>query len=205
MLLQHRVIAPEELLQSPLAFPEGPVHGDVFIDDLVLLVIGTLCTPPPALMERAGRADEMYQDLGLPVKQDKSQGPSLNAEFWGAALDGKRGTLGYPLTRRASLAAATLCGLAYGLSGPELMRILGVWAFALSFKRELLSCLESAFELARKLSPRKGSKSRARSRTSCWPCASCGLSPKQTSGDPRSQVLVVVVCCALPTPRERGG
>ena len=32
--------------------------------------------------------------------------------------------------------AATLCGLAYGISGQDLLRILGVWAFALTFARE---------------------------------------------------------------------
>ena len=89
------------------------------------------------------------------MKPGKSLAGFLTGEFWGAELSGKSGRLGYRLERRSSLAAATLCALAYGVSGVELMRLLGVWTFVLGFRRELLAVLDSAFVMARSLPRRR--------------------------------------------------
>ena len=122
-----------------------------YIDDLVLLAVGEACRPPRALVERLARADAVYDKRDLPVKADKSGEPALAASFWGASLRGKEGLIGFSLERRAGLAAATLVGIRSGVSGGELLQLLGVWTFAAGFKREALSILGSAFVLAREL------------------------------------------------------
>ena len=84
LLLVHRVLTPSELMGSPLPVrPDRSVTGDVFIDDLVILVVGSLARPPPELVQRMGRADEMYRSVGLPVKHEKSTEPALEGEAWG--------------------------------------------------------------------------------------------------------------------------
>ena len=46
MLLRAGVLSPAELLQAPWPFPEGPSAGDVYVDDPVLLMVGSVCAPP---------------------------------------------------------------------------------------------------------------------------------------------------------------
>ena len=47
----NRVLDPEELLGGSPFVWDGEVFGDVYIDDLVLLVIGAMCAPPPLLVD----------------------------------------------------------------------------------------------------------------------------------------------------------
>jgi len=154
MLLSSRVLRPSELVGGSPFFGTTPLTGDVYIDDLVLLAVGEACRPPRELVERLARADAVYDKHNLPVKADKSGEPALAASFWGASLRGKEGLLGFSLERRAGLAAATLVGIRSGVSGGELLQLLGVWTFAAGFKREALAILGSAFVLAREL-PRR--------------------------------------------------
>ena len=46
LLLRHRVLQPDELLAGNGPLLQRPSYGDVYIDDLVLLVIGSLVAPP---------------------------------------------------------------------------------------------------------------------------------------------------------------
>ena len=52
---------------------------------------------------------------------------------------------GFGMGRRVSLMLATVTGAARGLSGRDLRRLLGLWVYAFSFKREALSVLNAAF------------------------------------------------------------
>ena len=127
LLLANRVLEPEELIGGSPFVWDGEVRGDVYIDDLVLMIVGELCDgPPPEIVRRLEAADAAYGSHGMPVKRDKSEDPALAAEFWGATLHGGTGRYGFNLERRASLAATTLFALAFGVSGDELWRQLGV-------------------------------------------------------------------------------
>ena len=156
LLLANRVLEPEELIGgSPFAW-DGEVRGDVYIDDLVLMIVGELCDgPPPEIVRRLEAADAAYGSHGMPVKRDKSEDPALAAEFWGATLHGGTGRYGFNLERRASLAATTLFALAFGVSGDELRRLLGVWSYCLGFRREGMSALGVAYQAAQSMPRRR--------------------------------------------------
>ena len=115
LLLANRVLEPEELIGgSPFAW-DGEVRGDVYIDDLVVMIVGEMYNgPPPEIVRRLEAADAAYGSHGMPVKRDKSEDPALTADFWGATLHGGSGRYGFNLERRASLAATTLFALAFG-------------------------------------------------------------------------------------------
>lgn len=155
LLLSGRVLRPSELVGGSPFLGDLPLAGDVYIDDLVLMAVGEACRPPPELLERLSRADQLYQHHGLPTKAEKGCTASTDSTFWGASLRGREGLLGFSLERRAALAATTLVGLTCGMSGQELMRMLGVWTFAAGFRREALAVLGSAFILAREMPPHR--------------------------------------------------
>ena len=52
------MLEPEELIGgSPFAW-DGEVQGDVYIDDMVLMIVGELCdNPPPEIVRRLEAAD----------------------------------------------------------------------------------------------------------------------------------------------------
>ena len=91
LLLANGVLDPEELIGgSPFAW-DGEVRGYVYIDDLVLVIVGELCDgPPPEIVRRLEAADTAYGSHDMPVTRDKSEDPALAAELWGATLH--RGT-----------------------------------------------------------------------------------------------------------------
>ena len=55
------------------------------------------------------------------------------------------GKLGFGMECRVSMMLATVAGVARGLSGRDLRRLLGLRIYALSFRREALSVLDVAF------------------------------------------------------------
>ena len=79
----------------------------------------------------------------------------FRAEFWGGALDGTAGTLGFPMCKRTSLMYATLTGAVLGVTRTSLQQLLGAWNTASSFRREALCCIDVAFLAARTLSTRR--------------------------------------------------
>ena len=90
----------------------------------------------------------------MPTAQSK-EAANFRAEFWGGALDGIAGTLGFPVGRRTSLMYVTLLGAVLGFTRTTLQQLLGAWNFALSFSREALCCFDVAFVAARSLPIRK--------------------------------------------------
>ena len=80
------------------------------------------------------------------VVSAKKCGSSFENEGWGGQIDEKRRKLGF---------GATVTGAARGLSGHDLRRLLGLWVYALSFRREALSVLDVAFVAAKCFPPRR--------------------------------------------------
>eukprot|EP00971_Amphidinium_carterae_P187688 3725056-Amphidinium_carterae.1 len=154
MMVANRVLHPGELIGGSPEFAWHKTMGDVYIDDLVLLVLGSLAYPPDELRLRLAAADKAYADAELVVKKEKGQDAQLNATFWGASLRGEQGLLGYSVDRRSSLSAVTLFALAFGASGNQLRQLLGTWGFCLGFRREAMSILGSSFSVVSMMKPR---------------------------------------------------
>ena len=118
----------------------GPEFGDVYSDDSVLFSILHMSHLHELRnCPQAKRAEQMYSDKSETV---------FKAEFWGGALDGISGSLGFPMQRRVILMYVL------GVTRRSLQQTLGAWIFALSFKREARCCLDVAFMCARKLPTR---------------------------------------------------
>ena len=149
------VLSPETLLLPERPLPDGPDFGDVYIDDLVLFYMLHMSRLHDLQnCPRAARAERMYRQLAMPISSDKGN-TGFKAEFWGGALDGISGSLGFPMHRRTTLMYVTLLGALLGVTRGSLQQILGAWNFALSFRREALCCLDVAFMCARKLPTRR--------------------------------------------------
>ena len=86
----------------------------------------------------------MYDFLQMPPNAGKS-GSTLSGEFWGGRLDGVSGTLGFPLERQVSLMLVTMLISAMGVNRTLLQRLLGGWAFALVFQREVFASLDVSY------------------------------------------------------------
>ena len=107
-------------------FPRDQVFGDVYVDDLAVLAM--VETPNRAFAEdqlRMDRADAMHAALGMPIKKPGGDG-DFAWPLLGAHLNGQRGTLRFPMCRRATLAASELVWLSAVKEAP---RRLGVHPF----------------------------------------------------------------------------
>ena len=129
--------------------------GDVYIDNLVLICLTHFSLKTLAeTTERMHAADEFYRGVGMPVSEIKS-GERTVRDVWGGELDGVRGTLGFSLGRRVSFMLTTVVGSVAGLTGLHLQQLLGIWTFALTFRREELSVLDVAFVAAAAFPPKR--------------------------------------------------
>ena len=154
-LINANVLSPETLLLPERPLPDGPEFGDVYIDDLVLFsMLHMSKLHHLQSCPRSVRAERMYRQLAMPISSEKGIS-GFKAEFWGGALDGISGSLGFPMHRRTTLMYVTLLGALLGVTRGSLQQILGAWNFALSFRREALCCLDVAFMCARKLPTRR--------------------------------------------------
>lgn len=70
-------------------------------------------------------------------------------------MDGRRGLLGFPVARHTALMLATVSALVYGISAMEIGRLVGVWAFALGFSRELFTCLGVVYDYLLSMPPKR--------------------------------------------------
>ena len=77
----------------------------------------------------------------MPTNAGKS-GSTLSEEFWRGRLDGVLGTLAFPLERLVSLVLVTMLISAVGVHRTLLRPLLGGWAFAFAFRREVFASLD---------------------------------------------------------------
>ena len=142
------------LIRRP-PFPHINTIGDVYIDDLVILSVLPFSNVHVASLPiKVRRADALYDFLQMPTNVGKS-GSTLTGEFWRGHLDRVAGTLGFPLERRVSLMLITMLVAATGANRTLFQRLLGGWAFALTFRREAFACLGVACSGAASLAPSK--------------------------------------------------
>ena len=88
----------------------------------------------------------------MPTNAGKS-GSIFLGEFRGGRLGGVSGTLGFPLERRVSLMLVTMLISAVVVDRTLLRRLLGGWAFALAFRREVFASLDVCYTAATSLPP----------------------------------------------------
>ena len=124
---------------------DGDTFGDVYIDDLILLVLSPHLESPLELTCRLAAADEIYRELGLPTKVEKGDEGCTKATFWGGELCGETGILGAPISKRADIMGLTMWALTQRLSKAELQRLLGSWVYIVGFRKEALSVLEFSY------------------------------------------------------------
>ena len=155
-LINANVLSPETLLLPERPLPDGPEFGDVYIDDLVLFSMLHMSRLHHLRnCPRAARAKRICI-VNWQCQSAQYKGNSgFKAEFWGGALDGISGSLGFPMHCRTTLMYVTLLGALLGITRGSLQQILGAWNFALSFRREALCCLDVAFMCAMKLPTRR--------------------------------------------------
>ena len=65
----------------------------------------------------------MCEQLSIPTTLSK-ENAGFRAVFWGSALDGIAGTLGFPMCRRTSLMYVTLAGAVLGVTRTSLQQLL---------------------------------------------------------------------------------
>ena len=130
--------------------------GDVYIADLVIqaMIHFSRLHLKDDLIP-AQRADTLYESLGMVVSAKKCGNMRCGEASWTKS----GGKLGFGTGRRVSLMLGTVTGAARGLSG---QRLLGLWVYVLSFRREALSVLDVAFVTA-------ACNDLPRSSLGCWP------------------------------------
>ena len=99
------------------------------------------------------RADVLYDFLQMPTNAGKSGSECTLGSILGRTVDGVSGTLGFPLERRVSLVPVTMLISAVGVNRTLLRRLLGGWAFALAFRREVFASLDVSNTAATSLPP----------------------------------------------------
>ena len=140
------------LIRGP-PFPRTKTFGDVNIDDLVILSVSQFAKVHlVSLPIKVQRADALYDFLQMPTNVGKS-GSTLSGEFWGGRLDGVSGTLGFPLERRVPLMLVTMLISAVSVNRTMLLRLLGGWAFALAFRREVFASSDASHTAATSMPP----------------------------------------------------
>ena len=91
---------------------------------------------------RAARADRLCQQLRVTTSHDKWL---FVADVMGGRFDGILRSLRFSLSRRMSLAFATLRGQVVAFNRWKLQQLLRGWKFALSYCKELSCCLNIAY------------------------------------------------------------
>ena len=102
----------------------------------------------------AQRANTLYESLGMVVSAKKC-GSAFEHEVWGRPVGRKSGKAVFRLGTSSVVDACHRDETARGLSGHDFRRLLGLWVYALSFRREALSVLDVAFVAAECFPPRR--------------------------------------------------
>ncbi len=146
------VLSPATVLLSGSAFPCSVCIGDVYIDDLELIYLThfSLKRQLNSCMPRMSFIEEWECPCRKPNAENSRHMTfgEVSSTVYLAQLDSH-------WRRRVSLMLSTVVGAVTGLLGLRLKQLLGIWTFALSFRRERLSVLDVAFVAAAAFPPRR--------------------------------------------------
>ena len=150
MLLASGGLKPEELLVPGRSFPCGALFGDAYVDDLaVFLILHFSARGVQEDERRLSKIFAQYERVGFSTNDKGVLLEADKVEVWGAEIRGYRGTVGYGLQKRCTLVMSTLLACSLGVSGKQLMQLIGTWSYACSYRREALAVLDVSFIAAR--------------------------------------------------------
>ena len=150
ILIQLELLDEDTLLSMDLPAPRTSFFAGVVIDDLVLFEIvaksAVGATPGIGSMKLTTALDR-YKQLGLMPHEGKTFHDCVDAEFWGAHVEGRRGFVRANLKRVIPILFATLGVLKLGVCTVSLLEILvGCWTSIFLFKRRMLCLLNICYE-----------------------------------------------------------
>ena len=104
---------------------------------------------PARDLEASSLAESAYSHGGLEAHPKKAVQRGARFQAWGAEFDGNRATVGINRTKLAALCPCT-CRIACKgvISVRVLQKLLGLWAFAMQFRRPLFSLLHVAYHVS---------------------------------------------------------
>ena len=150
ILIQMELVDESTLLSMDLPAPRGNFFAGVVIDDLILfeVVAKTAVDVKPGLgSSKLSAALHRYKELGLMVHEGKTFHDNVEAEFWGAHVEGHRGFVRANLKKVIPILFATLGVLKLGVCTISLLEVLvGCWTSIFLFKRRMLSLLNICYE-----------------------------------------------------------
>ena len=155
LCLQHDIIDESSLLAMSLPIPRKPTFSGIVIDDFVSLSKGKLwkdgqeeMAPATAGAVLADKVQGVYEQVHLIPHQAKATRDQLEAEFWGAQVDGRRGCVRASLKRAAPLLKIISLVVQLGVASVSLLEIIAGGVIALfTFRRRLMSLMSEIFEV----------------------------------------------------------
>ena len=125
----------------------GPYVGIVIDDFIALECIPQSHDPMTASASLANKMVDIYADVGLVAHEGKRFRNELKSKFWGACLDGERGTLRSQLEKTLPLAMITSQVARLGWANRKLLEVLaGAWIAVLQCRRRCMCILEGLFD-----------------------------------------------------------
>ena len=160
ILIQLGLLNETNLLAMGLPPPRGNFFGGVVIDDLILFEkvakASLESTTDFHSTQQMAEALNRYKMLGLLPHEGKTFYGSVDSEFWGASLNGKKGQVQANLKRVIPVVYATLGVLKLGICTVSLLEILiGCWTSIFLFKRRLLSLLNVCYDALQRQEDRR--------------------------------------------------
>lgn len=113
----------------------GNAFGDVYVDDLIILILSASIDTPTELGARLGATDEAYRDLGLPVKHRQGRPWVHSFYFLGWRAPWVEGIFGAPMSNRAELMGVTLHALSRSISKDAYQQIISFGVYTVGFRR----------------------------------------------------------------------
>ena len=158
--LQLGLLNQTNLLAMGLPPPRGNFFGGVVIDDLILFEKVAKASLESTIdfhsSQQMAEALNRYKMLGLLPHEGKTFYGSVDSEFWGASLNGKKGQVRANLKRVIPVVYATLGVLKLGICTVSLLEILiGCWTSIFLFKRRLLSLLNVCYDALQRQEDRR--------------------------------------------------
>ena len=145
--LRSAAFTPDELATIHGRAPRGQLAAGVLIDDFIMVekVLRTrlLDSTPLESEERMEAMNAEYRRVGLLAHSEKAFRRSLQASFWGHAVDGDSGFVRAALTRLLPLMEATAAIARLGHATVGLLEVVtGSWVSVLQVRKRMMCLLD---------------------------------------------------------------